>query len=570
MRAAIYARKSTEQTVADEAKSVTRQGEQARAFAEKNGWTVDDAHVYVDDAISGASFDRPGLTALLAAVAGKPRPFDVLVVMSTDRLGREMSETMQLQLKIVRAGVRIFFYQSGAELLLGTSTDKLKATIDNFGAEQYREKVRDNVREAMREKAKKGHSTGGNVLGYDRREVVNTAGERSHVERVVNPEQAEIVRRIFQLAADGLGFQRIAKRLNYEGVVNPFGRLTVSGTEKNPRRKPSALWSPTGIRQVLKRKLYIGIVEYNQSRFADPVRDEHGRERKLKVVRPESEWTITPAPALRIVSDDLWSAAQARIERTKGAYIRRRGTGQLMGKPESGLASKVLLAGFVKCSVCGGNLVRVGRDGRFIFVCSEHHRRGSAGCIGKYTVGADVLTQAVVGRLKRIFTHPAAQAGMLEEAERLHKKPDDAAEQIEALASTVDRLDGELARLAEAIAAGGAVPAVLAALKAKQGQRDAAAGELARLEGLDRQPGFDRADWAEFFQMIGRQLDQVFQLEPAAGRQVLRRLLGGAALVVKIEAGGVFHLAGTAQLSAVAELVLSGLSSTGEPAAWRL
>jgi DNA invertase Pin-like site-specific DNA recombinase len=49
MIAAIYARKSTEQDVADDAKSVTRQIENARAFATERGWTVDPSHVYADD-----------------------------------------------------------------------------------------------------------------------------------------------------------------------------------------------------------------------------------------------------------------------------------------------------------------------------------------------------------------------------------------------------------------------------------------------------------------------------------------------------------------------------------------
>jgi hypothetical protein len=56
MIAAIYARKSTDQTVADEAKSVTRQIESARAYAAKQGWTVAEEHVYSDDGISGAEF----------------------------------------------------------------------------------------------------------------------------------------------------------------------------------------------------------------------------------------------------------------------------------------------------------------------------------------------------------------------------------------------------------------------------------------------------------------------------------------------------------------------------------
>ena len=62
MIAAIYARKSTDQSaVANEAKSVRRQIDHARAYAARKGWTVDQAHIYSDDGVSGAEFqNRPG------------------------------------------------------------------------------------------------------------------------------------------------------------------------------------------------------------------------------------------------------------------------------------------------------------------------------------------------------------------------------------------------------------------------------------------------------------------------------------------------------------------------------
>lgn len=56
MTVAIYARKSTDQNgVADEQRSVRRQVEPAREYAERKGWVVADEHVYVEDGISGPS-----------------------------------------------------------------------------------------------------------------------------------------------------------------------------------------------------------------------------------------------------------------------------------------------------------------------------------------------------------------------------------------------------------------------------------------------------------------------------------------------------------------------------------
>jgi DNA invertase Pin-like site-specific DNA recombinase len=86
MIAAIYARKSTEQNVGDDEKSVTRQIEQARALAARKGWTVAEEHVYSDDGISGAEFlKRHGLNGLLVAMRARPCPVQALITMEVSR-----------------------------------------------------------------------------------------------------------------------------------------------------------------------------------------------------------------------------------------------------------------------------------------------------------------------------------------------------------------------------------------------------------------------------------------------------------------------------------------------------
>src|SRR5262249_10310395 len=105
--AAIYARKSTDQNIADEEKSVTRQVERARAYADRKGWTVAEEHVYIDDGISGAEFvRRPGFLRLMNTL--RPRaPFQALVMSEESRLGREQIETAYAFKQIMNAGVRV-------------------------------------------------------------------------------------------------------------------------------------------------------------------------------------------------------------------------------------------------------------------------------------------------------------------------------------------------------------------------------------------------------------------------------------------------------------------------------
>src|ERR1044072_2412271 len=125
MIAAIYARKSTEQAgVGDAEKSVTRQIDQARAYAQSKGWIISDEDIFADDGISGAeSAKRPGFLRLMNAL--KPRPsFQVVVMSEESRLAREAIETAYALKQLVTAGGRVFFYLEGRERTLNSPIEK--------------------------------------------------------------------------------------------------------------------------------------------------------------------------------------------------------------------------------------------------------------------------------------------------------------------------------------------------------------------------------------------------------------------------------------------------------------
>lgn len=245
MIAAVYARKSTEQTgVSDEEKSVMRQIEHAKSYAAKKGWSLSDGHIFVDDGISGAEFvKRPGFIRLMNAL--KPRPvFQVLIMSEESRLGRESIETSYALKQIIDGGVRLFFYLEDGERTLDNAMDKVMLSLVNFSSEMERERAKQRTYDAMLRKAKAGHVTGGKVFGYDNKEVLCSTGQRLHVLRVVNETEAAIVRQIFDMYAGGLGIGRIAKRLNGDGVPAP-------------RQSPRG-WAPSVVREVLYRPLYRG------------------------------------------------------------------------------------------------------------------------------------------------------------------------------------------------------------------------------------------------------------------------------------------------------------------------
>ncbi len=247
--AAVYARKSTDQTdVSDEEKSVRRQEDHARAYAAANGWTVGDAYVYGDDGISGAEFERrPGLMRLLADVGQKPRPpFDVLIISEKSRLGRESTETGYILKKILRAGVRVFSYLDQREITIESAIDKVVESVLSAADELEREKASQRTHDALVRKARAGHVPGGRVFGYANVPVTGPDGKRQHVARQVKEVEAAVVRRIFEWCAGGLGFRKIAYRLNEAGAVCPA-----------PRKGRPRAWSSTTVREILHRRLYL-------------------------------------------------------------------------------------------------------------------------------------------------------------------------------------------------------------------------------------------------------------------------------------------------------------------------
>src|SRR5262249_29030650 len=260
MIAAIYARKSTEQNAPEEQRSVTLQVDRAREYADRQGWTVDPAHVYTDDGVSGAEFEgRAGLMALLASLKPRAR-FQALIVYDKDRIGREQFETSYLLKKIDQAGVRVFEAKGGGRALVFDSPiDKMVMSVLGFAEELERDKARTRTRDALQRKAERGYVAGGRCFGYDNVVVADAEGRRSHVARHVNEAEAAIVRRIFELAAEGFGLKKIAHQLNDEGALAPTPRRTGS-----PRG-----WAPSSIREVIHRELYHGVIVWGRRQKRD-------------------------------------------------------------------------------------------------------------------------------------------------------------------------------------------------------------------------------------------------------------------------------------------------------------
>jgi DNA invertase Pin-like site-specific DNA recombinase len=288
---AIYARKSGEdERSSEDGRSVDRQVRMAREFAGRRGWLVAESFVITEEA-SGADFTRPGLQRLLAGAKIKPRPFDAVVVMSIDRLGREQVRMAQVVQELHGGGVAVWTYQDGQRVRFDTPIDKLMLGVHGFGAEEYRHQVQLKTREALVAKARRGHATGQRTYGY----ALVRVGD--HSERQIDEAQAAVVRRVFEMAAAGAGDLKIARTLADEHVPAP-----------GPKG-----WSKQVLRHLLRNAVYVGRVTYGRSTTVDD--GAKGR----RVVAPKDDWTVVEVPQLRIIDDALWAQPGRRSLRASAA-----------------------------------------------------------------------------------------------------------------------------------------------------------------------------------------------------------------------------------------------------------
>jgi len=329
----------------------------------------------------------------------------------------------------------------------------------------------------MQRKARAGHVTGGRVFGYDNVEILDAAGQRSHVERRINADEAEIVRRIFELCAAGAGLTRITKTLNEDGVRAP-----------RPQRGRPCGWAYSSVREVLHRELYRGVIVWNQTRK----RDRWGQHRQHD--RPEAEWLRVLAPQLQIVSDALWQAARtdghpACSEQPAAPAV----DGPYRRYADARCRAEVSPDSLGRCAVCGGGWLAHTRDhgtkrAKF-YGCATHWKRGAKVCgnglVARVeaidaevlaTLADDVLRPNVINQAIALALDELTPAG----SDRTRRRREDELEKVTA----------ECGRLAEAIGRGGRLTALLDRLTRQEAHADAPRAELAMCHAPA--PAFDR------------------------------------------------------------------------------
>jgi site-specific DNA recombinase len=289
--------------------------------------------------------------------------------------GRDTVRTPGAILQLEESGVEIHSYLSGSPISLANEAGEMSTVLHSLLASFERRRARERTYDALRRRAEAGAVTGGRVFGY-----LNQRNGDGYVHRVIHPDEADTVRRIFTLYVEGSGLTRIAKLLNAEHVPAPRGG---TGT-----------WAGTAIRDMLRRSLYAGTLTWN--------RTQKGTRRgtKSRRVRATAEWMERPAPVLAIIDAELWARVQARRTATASPFLRRM-NGRLIGRPSGAdVESPYLLSGIAECGECGGSLAAMtrshGRQRMPFYGCLRYHKRGVQACLNGLQIRLSVLDAALL------------------------------------------------------------------------------------------------------------------------------------------------------------------------------
>ena len=390
------------------------------------------------------------------------------------------------------------------------------AMLHALAASFERRRARQRTYDALLLRARRGHVTGGMVYGYVNHPVL-AGGRRAHVEHVIEPREAAVVRTIFEHAAMGWGVKRIAAALNAEAAPPPVPR--------RPGQRPG--WAPSSVREILHRELYRGVVVWGRTEKVVRRGTKHQRDRTA------GEALQVEVPALRVVDEALWQRAHERRNAGRALYLAAN-KGRAFGRLPSGRESPYLLTGLGTCAVCGGSMCVLtrshGRQRVPFWGCMTRKQRGEAVCPNRLEVPLEATDHAVLKSVEHdVLRVEVLETTLYKVLVLLDPPRDEAEEESErGLRAELARLDTEVGRLTGAIAAGGELPALLAGLQDRERRRAHLRAELA---GLER----ERAGTGTFD--VERVLDELrgaltdwqglLRQETGPARQALSALLAG-------------------------------------------
>jgi len=303
--------------------------------------------VFQDRGITGFTDNRPEFQRMLNLC--REGKIDLIITKSISRFARNTAVVLETVRELKNLGIEVRFEKENINTLSGDG-ELMLAVLSSFAQEESR-----NVSENLKWRARKQFQQGElminakRFLGYDKDE---------YGELVINLEEAEIVKRIFNDYLSGKSSSKIAKELNKEDIPT-VGNKT---------------WHNSTIRGVLKNEKYKG--DAILQKYYTP---EHLKKTSIRNNGAIDSYYIKENHS-PIISREMWEQVQEEIERrakAKGNVVR--GTDKYTNRYE--------LTGMLYCSKCGAPLRRRtwnsnNKSKKIVWQCSNYVRNGKDDCLG--------------------------------------------------------------------------------------------------------------------------------------------------------------------------------------------
>lgn len=368
---ALYCRLSRDDELQGDSNSIVNQKAILSKYAKENHFS--NPQFFVDDGYSGANFDRPSWSELVALI--EDEKVGVLIVKDMSRLGRDYLRVgLYTDVLFPEKGVRFIAISNGVDSAQQQENDF--TPFLNIINEWYCRDTSKKIRAVMKSKGEAGeHLCTNPPYGYMK-------DPDNKKQWIVDGEAAEVVKRIFVLCLDGYGPSQIARILKEDKIITPTihfqqtGRATRNAPPDNPYN-----WTGDTIADILERPEYQGhtvnFKTYKQSYKS-----------KKTCYNPEEKWLVFENTHEAIIDADTW----ARVQELRKNKRRPTRTGKTN-----------MFSGIVRCADCGEKLYYCTSKNfearQDHFVCSTSRLKGKEIC-STHFIRAVVLEQGVLAHMK--------------------------------------------------------------------------------------------------------------------------------------------------------------------------
>lgn len=412
---AIYSRKSK---FTGKGESIGNQVELCKEYINTHIENIspDNIIVYEDEGFSGGNLNRPAFKKMIEAA--KKRQFKAIIVYRLDRISRNVSDFSGLIEELSR--LDIDFISIKEQFDTGTPMGRAMMYIASVFSQLERETIAERIRDNMRELAKTGRWLGGTTpTGYasDAVKSVTIDGKtKKSCKLKLIPEEADIVKTIFDLYEETDSQTITEAELMKRGIKTKNDRYFTRFSIKNILQNP--------VYVIADQDAYDYFVKVDADLFAD--KDDfdgvHGimaynrtNQEKGKTTEylPPDKWIVSVGLHPGIIPGKVWVKVQKSLERNKSKSYR---------KPRS---NESLLTGLIYCS-CGNRMYpklsnRKTADGKpiFTYVCKMKERSKRSICNSKNANG-NTLDMAIVEQIKMLDDDHGTFIEQLEQSRKFY------------------------------------------------------------------------------------------------------------------------------------------------------